>query len=87
MGTPILIALIGLQVITGPVQRFPQNPILTPASSPTIGENINGPSLIRVPAWVDRPLGRYYLYFSHHAGTFIRSRRPICMSMKLDARF
>ena len=22
--------------------------------------------------WVDRPLGRYYLYFSHHAGKFIR---------------
>lgn len=25
------------------------------------GENINGPSLIRVPAWVKNPLGRYYL--------------------------
>jgi hypothetical protein len=68
----ILIALIELQVGTDPVQRFPQNPILTPASSPTIGENLNGPSLIRVPAWVDKPLGRYYLYFSHHAGKFIR---------------
>jgi hypothetical protein len=67
-----LIALIGLQGVTGPVQRFPQNPILTPASSPTIGENINGPSLIRVPVWVDKPLGRYYLYFSHHAGKFVR---------------
>jgi hypothetical protein len=72
MGRLTLSALIGLQVVTGPVQRFPQNPILTPASSPTIGENINGPSLIRVPAWVDKPLGRYYLYFSHHAGKFIR---------------
>lgn len=28
--------------------------------------NINIPSLIRVPAWIDRPLGRYYLYFSSH---------------------
>lgn len=37
-----------------------------------IGQNINGPSLIRVPAWVSRPLGRYYLYFAHHQGTFIR---------------
>ena len=52
--------------------RLPQNPILTPASSPTLGENINGPSLIRVPAWIERPLGRYYLYFAHHRGTFIR---------------
>jgi hypothetical protein len=31
-----------------------------------------GPSLIRVPNWVERPLGRYYLYFAHHRGKFIR---------------
>lgn len=35
-------------------------------------ENINGPSLIRVPDWVENPLGRYYLYFAHHNGTYIR---------------
>ena len=52
--------------------RFSQNPIITPASSPTIGDNIDGPSLIRVPSWIERPLGRYYLYFSHHAGKFVR---------------
>jgi hypothetical protein len=52
--------------------RLPQNPILTSASSNTIGTNINGPSLIRVPVWVEKPLGRYYLYFAHHAGKFIR---------------
>jgi len=34
--------------------------------------NINGPSLIRVPSWVQNPLGKYYLYFAHHIGTFIR---------------
>ncbi len=34
--------------------------------------NINGPSLIRAPAWVERPLGRYYLCFAHHQGSFIR---------------
>ena len=72
VGRSTLIALLGLQVAAGTVVRFPQNPIVTPASSPTIGENINGPSLIRVPRWVDKPLGRYYLYFSHHAGKFIR---------------
>jgi hypothetical protein len=36
------------------------------------GENINGPSLIRVPSWVRKPLGRYYLYFAHHGGKYIR---------------
>src|ERR1035441_4007062 len=46
--------------------RLPENPIVVPASSETLGDNINGPSLIRVPNWVDHPLGRYYLYFAHH---------------------
>lgn len=36
------------------------------------GENINGPSLIRAPAWLKQPLGRYYLYFAHHNGSYIR---------------
>ena len=36
------------------------------------GENINGPSLIKVPKWINNPLGRYYLYFSHHKGKYIR---------------
>ncbi|MGB0922361.1 MAG: hypothetical protein ACPG06_05600 [Alphaproteobacteria bacterium] len=34
--------------------------------------NINGPTLIKVPAWVKNPLGRYYLYFAHHKGRFLR---------------
>jgi hypothetical protein len=37
-----------------------------------MGENINGPSLIRVPDWLPNPLGRYYLYFAHHRGEYIR---------------
>jgi hypothetical protein len=37
-----------------------------------MGDNVNGPSLIRVPDWVARPLGRYYLYFGHHDGRYIR---------------
>jgi hypothetical protein len=28
--------------------------------------------MIRVPDWVPSPLGRYYLYFAHHAGGHIR---------------
>lgn len=34
--------------------------------------NINGPSLIKLPDWIENPLGRYYLYFAHHAGHHIR---------------
>jgi hypothetical protein len=45
----------------------------TPGWDPeTVGKNINGPSLIRVPDWVEAPLGRYYLYFAHHQGKSIR---------------
>jgi hypothetical protein len=55
------------------VLRLPGNPIIRPAMLPgQEGENINGPSLIRVPAWVQEPLGRYYLYFAHHGGKYIR---------------
>lgn len=52
--------------------RLHHNPIVTPEMSDTLGENINGPSLIRVPSWVENPLGKYYLYFAHHQGKFIR---------------
>src|SRR5438105_15814638 len=52
--------------------RSPHNPIITPQMSATLGENINGPSLIQVPSWVENSLGRYYLYFAHHQGKFIR---------------
>ena len=47
-------------------------PIIHPGLDPSIGANINGPSLIRVPDWVSNPLGRYYLYFAHHKGRNIR---------------
>jgi len=67
-----LLVLAALQAAGEPVVRFAQNPILTPASDASLGDNLNGPSLIRVPAWVERPLGRYYLYFAHHSGRFIR---------------
>jgi hypothetical protein len=54
------------------VTRFPENPIIRPDMSPRLGRNVNGPSLIRVPDWIERPLGRYYLYFAHHRGSYIR---------------
>lgn len=52
--------------------RFSANPLLTSKSNETIGDNLNGPSVIRAPAWLKQPLGRYYLYFAHHHGDFIR---------------
>ena len=52
--------------------RIPQNPLITVNSSKTLGDNVNGPSIIRVPPWVEHPLGRYYMYFAHHMGTNIR---------------
>jgi len=54
------------------VRRFKENPIIRPHMDERMGSNINGPSLICVPDWVPNPLGRYYLYFAHHQGTYIR---------------
>ena len=42
------------------------------ANTVEIGNNINGPSLIKAPNWVPNCLGRYYLYFGHHFGQNIR---------------
>ncbi len=55
------------------VRRLAGGPIITPSMLPKVdGESINGPSLILVPDWVRNPLGRYYLYFAHHDGAYIR---------------
>ena len=54
------------------IKRLLSNPIITPNLDERIGNNINGPSLIRVPDWLPHPLGKYYLYFAHHQGTYIR---------------
>ena len=54
------------------VERFKNNPIIYPELDSSIGSNIAGPSLIRVPSWIDNSLGKYYLYFSAHKGTYIR---------------
>jgi hypothetical protein len=52
--------------------RFFENPIITPGMMGDANENINGPSLIKVPDWVSNKLGKYYLYFAHHEGQYIR---------------
>ena len=54
------------------VERLVDAPIIRPDLHPSIGMNIQGPSLIRVPDWVDEPLGMYYLYFADHKGRYIR---------------
>ena len=53
-------------------ERLVDRPIVGPDAHPSIGVNIQGPSLIRVPDWVSAPLGRYYLYFADHKGRYIR---------------
>ena len=54
-------------------KRVVDHPIITPAMLPgDDGASINGPSLIRVPEWVQHRLGRYYLYFAHHEDDAIR---------------
>ena len=53
-------------------QRLLDRPIIEPSLHPSIGANIQGPSLIRVPDWVPQPLARYYLYFADHKGRYIR---------------
>ena len=54
------------------IERFQNNPIIQPNMDGRMGSNINGPSLIRVPDWLEHPLGKYYLYFAHHKGQYIR---------------
>ncbi len=54
------------------VARLLDAPIIGPDLHPSIGVNIQGPSLIRVPEWVDDPLGAFYLYFADHKGHYIR---------------
>ena len=55
-----------------PITRLLDRPIIGPDLHPSLGPNIQGPSLIRVPDWVPNPLGRYYLYFADHKGSYIR---------------
>ena len=52
--------------------RLTDGPIISPTTCASIGVNIQGPSLIRVPDWIENPLGQYYLYFADHKGKYIR---------------
>jgi hypothetical protein len=54
------------------VTRLGDGPIITPEMDTRMGGNIQGPSLVKVPDWIENPLGNYYLYFADHRGTYIR---------------
>ena len=55
------------------LRRLPCNPIIVPAMlNAADGDNINGPSLIEAPHWLPGRLARFYLYFAHHRGRYIR---------------
>ena len=63
-------ALSSSQTIS--ISRIGDGPIIYPELDSSIGNNIQGPSAIRVPDWVENPLGDYYLYFADHKGSYIR---------------
>lgn len=52
--------------------RSESNPVIHTGLCDSIGCNINGPSVIAVPDWIPQRLGRFYLYFAHHNGRYIR---------------
>jgi hypothetical protein len=52
--------------------RLLDRPIITPDLHPSIGRNIQSPSAMRVPDWIEHRLGDYYLYFADHKGRCIR---------------
>ncbi|MHA2394256.1 MAG: hypothetical protein ACXAEX_20155, partial [Promethearchaeota archaeon] len=54
------------------IVRIGNSPIISPSKHPSLGSNIQGPSLIKVPQWIDAPYGKYYLYFADHKGQYIR---------------
>ena len=53
-------------------RRLGTQPIIRADMDQRMGRNINGPSLIRAPAWLPSPLGQYLLYFADHKGTYLR---------------
>ncbi|MFT4153522.1 hypothetical protein [Parafilimonas sp.] len=75
----IVIIVLALCVLMSNAQqvtftRFKNNPIITAGMLPSKeeGDDINGPCLIEAPNWLPNKLGKYYLYFAHHKGKYIR---------------
>ena len=56
-------------------ERLGDGPVIYPGMKGLegqLGDNIDGPSVIRAPSWLKEPLGKYYMYFAHHRGAYIR---------------
>tara|TARA_B100000586_G_C20082253_1_gene415944 strand:+ start:469 stop:1461 length:993 start_codon:yes stop_codon:yes gene_type:complete len=54
------------------VKKFKNGLIIHPGLSEEIGQNIQGPSLIKTPDWISNKLAKYYLYFADHKGDHIK---------------
>ena len=54
------------------VKKFNNGLIIHPGLSEEIGQNIQGPSLIKTPDWIPNKLAKYYLYFADHKGDNIK---------------
>ena len=56
-------------------ERLGNGPIIykdMPGLEGELGDNIDGPSVLKAPTWLQKPLGKYYMYFGHHRGKYIR---------------
>lgn len=47
-------------------------PLLSVDEFPELGGNINGPSLVAAPDWLENAPAKYLLFFAHHEGQSIR---------------
>ncbi len=82
MRTLVRVSVVAMVVVTASLSaaerleiraiRFETNPLIT-TKTPGAGSNICGPSVIRVPEWVENPLGKYYMYFAHHSSSKLDS--------------
>jgi len=72
LATPAVAGTAQTNTVPIRVERLVDAPIIRPNMDASMGSNIAGPSLIRVPDWIEDPLGQYYLYFADHRGTYIR---------------
>ena len=54
------------------VIRLGDGPLVTQNMDARMGSNVQGPSLMRVPDWIENPLGNYYPYFADNRGKYIR---------------
>jgi len=54
------------------ITRIGNRPLIAPHMDTRMGDNICGPSLVRMPDWAAGRLGKYHLYFADHKGSYIR---------------